>query len=258
MSNSQSDSLVRKCKTGQSASPPLWPELQERCQLPELMDDPSLDDDLHYGALNGLRRINILSRSDAILWPTLRTLSRELNRPLKILDVATGGGDLVVALSKRAKASDLNWKIDGCDISDRALEYAERFARQHSPLTNSFIQCDVLQDGVPIGYDVVMCSLFLHHLGRDEAVVFLRHMREACEKSLLINDLRRTRFGYLLARVGARLLTRSPIVHIDGPLSVRAAWSDDEVRQLAAEADINDPAITHCWPQRFLLSWRKP
>ena len=104
---------------------------------------------------------------------------------------------------------------------------------------------------------MLISSLFLHHLDSDDAVTLMRQMSRACRQAVLINDLRRTRFGYALAVLACRLLTRSPIVHVDGPLSVRAAWSDVEVQQLAAEAGLNQPQISHHWPQRFLLSWRK-
>ena len=81
-------------------------------------------------------------------------------------------------------------------------------------------------------------------------------MKELASQRVLINDLRRTRAGYVLAWLGCRLLTRSPIVHVDGPLSVRAAFSLDEVRQLAEECGLSGATLTTHWPQRFLLDWR--
>jgi len=68
----------------------------------------------------------------------------------------------------------------------------------------------------------------------------------------------RTRFGYALAWAGGRLLTRSPIVHTDGPLSVRAAFTLDEFGTLAERAGLRGATFRRHWPQRFLFAWRKP
>lgn len=233
--------------------------LQDRCRLPELMDDPDLDADQHHDALAGLRRLNRWSRSGAILWSELRRLAEEVSpRPLRILDIATGGGDMVVDVAKRAQSAGVAVQVDGCDISSQAIQYAQQFAEQHNPGQHRFFVANALTGDLPEEYDVLMSSLFLHHLDSDDAVTLMRQMSRACRRAILINDLRRTRFGYVLAVAACRLLTRSPIVHVDGPLSVRAAWSDSEVRQLAEEAGLNQPQLSHHWPQRFLLSWRKP
>jgi 2-polyprenyl-3-methyl-5-hydroxy-6-metoxy-1,4-benzoquinol methylase len=120
----------------------------------------------------------------------------------------------------------------------------------------SFFELDALADRFPDDYDVVMCSLFLHHLEESAAAEFLRKMSAATRHLILVNDLRRTRTGYILAWLGCRLLSRSRIVHTDGPLSVAAAFSIDEAFELANQAGISNAVITRHWPQRFLLTWK--
>jgi hypothetical protein len=65
----------------------------------------------------------------------------------------------------------------------------------------------------------------------------LSEMAQACRRVILVNDLRRTSLGYAMAWTGCRLLTRSTIVHADGPQSVRAAWSELEVRNMATRCE---------------------
>ena len=79
------------------------PSLQRRERRPELMDDPTLDADEHRKALADLARINRWSGSTEVLWPAIRELSRGISRPLRILDIATGSGDVPIALCQRAK-----------------------------------------------------------------------------------------------------------------------------------------------------------
>ena len=104
----------------------------------------------------------------------------------------------------------------------------------------------------------MICSLFLHHLDEAEAVTVLRSMSQGSRRAVLVNDLVRSRSGYLLAVLGTRILSRSPIVHIDGPLSVAGAFTPDEVLQLCEQAGLNGATISRHWPQRFLLTWSRP
>ena len=102
-----------------------------------------------------------------------------------------------------------------------------------------------------------MCTLFLHHLSSEDARGLLQRMRHSARRLVLVDDLCRNRVGYVLAWAGGRLLTRSEIVHTDGPLSVRAAFTIEEVRQLAHDAGLIGARIRRHWPERFLLSWKK-
>lgn len=232
-------------------------DLKTRERLPELMDDPELDPDLHQAALRGLQRVNVLSRSAAILWPEiLKTACRLTTRPLRILDIASGGGDVAVSIGRRCWASGIEAEVEGWDISPLAVQRATEHAVRQRANNVRFTVQDVLQDPPRQQFDVVMCSLFLHHLDLSDAQQLLHAMRQLAVHQVLINDLRRTRAGYVLAWLGCRLLTRSPIVHTDGPLSVRAAFSLEEVNSLADECGLANARLTTHWPQRFLLSWR--
>ena len=224
---------------------------------PELMDQPELDADAHVRALRGLGRINRVSRSDAILWPPLAGLASE-NRgaPIQVLDLACGGGDVVMALARRCGRMGLDIRFDGCDISPVAVDYASRKAAAVGAPVRFFRQ-DVLDQPIPDGYHVVTCSLFLHHLGEDQAVMLLRKMASAAGEFVLVSDLIRSRAGHLLARVACSLLSRSPIVRHDGPVSVGAAFRLAEVADLARSAGLAGARLTRHWPQRFLLSWSR-
>ncbi len=105
---------------------------------------------------------------------------------------------------------------------------------------------------------MVMCSLFLHHLDEEQARGLLQRMRQAARYLVLVNDLRRSLFGYALAYLGTRILSASHIVHVDGPLSVQAAFTIPEVRQLAKSAGMTEATVSRRWPCRFLLTWRRP
>jgi len=84
--------------------------LRERCQRPEVMDQPGLDPARHDQALRARARINYWSRSASTLWPALAELLRRLGGRLRLLDVASGGGDILVRLARRPTPPPSVWR----------------------------------------------------------------------------------------------------------------------------------------------------
>ena len=232
--------------------------LSRRDRQPELMDQPDLNPAEHALALRGLARVNWFSRSDSIFWPALRAFARQQQpQPLRVLDVACGGGDVTLALARRARRAGVDLRLAGCDLSETALSIARKQAASAGEAIE-FFQHDVLTQSMPARFDVVICSLFLHHLDEADAVAVLRSMSQAAQRAVLVNDLVRSRSGYLLAVLGTRLLSRSRIVHVDGPLSVAGAFTPNEALQLCQQAGLSGATIARHWPQRFLMTWSQP
>jgi 2-polyprenyl-3-methyl-5-hydroxy-6-metoxy-1,4-benzoquinol methylase len=232
--------------------------ISERRREAEWMDQPDLDPQMHLAALRGLRRLNRFSRSAAILWPTVAAAAADVApAELRVLDLACGGGDNALALAQRARQAQLHVDVCGCDVSPVAISAARRAASTAGIDQGNFFHLDVLNQELPRGFHVLMCSLFLHHLNRENATQLIRKMAAATETLVLICDLRRSWRGMGLAWAGSRLLTRSPIVHVDAIRSVSAAFVEREIVLLTAEAGLNGCVLSQHWPQRWLMSWRK-
>jgi 2-polyprenyl-3-methyl-5-hydroxy-6-metoxy-1,4-benzoquinol methylase len=239
--------------------------MRSRDRQPELMDQPGLDSALHHGALQGLNVINRISGTVRALWREMAPFS-QAHAPLKILDLACGGGDVAIGLAEIAAKAGQAVSVSGIDISPVAIEHSQeaweraqramRASRSaQGPIQVEFKRQDAVRDEIQEEFDVVYCSLFLHHLPEDEAKMLLKTMRRIARKIAIVDDLRRTRLGYMLAWLGGRLLSRSPIVHIDGPLSVRSAFTITEARELARESGWTPIRIRRRWPQRFQMTW---
>src|SRR5262249_40783337 len=153
--------------------------LTHRDRQPEMMDQPGLDAGQHIAALRGLARINRWSGSAGILWPPLRSVAlRSSEKPVRVLDLATGGGDVPIRLCRNARRAGLRMEFAACDISDTAIAFAQReAAAKGTPV--KFFRLDGLHEPLPEGYDVVTCSLFLHHLDDEQAVSLLQRMAAA-------------------------------------------------------------------------------
>jgi len=233
------------------------PDLDTRHLQPELMDAPDLAPARAAGALRALARVNRLSGVAGRVWDEARALnSGHGGRPIRVLDVACGGGDVVVSLARRASRSGLAFEVHGCDVSPTAIAIA-RDNSKRAGVRARFFELDALRDEIPDDYDVVCCSLFLHHLEEHDAVALLVTMAEKARRTVLVQDLRRTAAGYALAFAVLRLISRSDVAHTDGPRSVEGAFSLREARDLARRAGLEGALVEPCWPQRFRLTWRR-
>jgi len=97
-----------------------------------------------------------------------------------------------------------------------------------------------IRDG---GVDVVTSSLLLHHLDPETAVATLAASRAAARLGVIVNDLLRNRLSLALVWLATRLFAAHPFSRHDGPLSVRRAYSPDELGTLARRAGIRGIAV---------------
>lgn len=231
--------------------------LAVRCLRPERMDDPQLDAKLHRDALAGLARLNAVSGCARALWKRIAPLAATAERPLRILDVATGAGDIPVRLARVAAAKNAAIRCYGCDISPVAVGRAWRLAEKCEARVQ-FFQCDVLSGKTLGEFDVVLCSLFLHHLDEERAIRLFSTLSATAHRMILLSDLHRSAVNYLAVRAASLLVTRSPVVRFDAPTSVRAAFTASEALSLARQAGLDGCRVTPLFPCRFLLSWSRP
>jgi 2-polyprenyl-3-methyl-5-hydroxy-6-metoxy-1,4-benzoquinol methylase len=225
---------------------------------PELMDQPDLDVRQHVHALDALGRANAVSRTAAAIWPAVRAAARAAAPPpLRVLDIACGGGHVLAALARRAVRERLEIEWTGWDLSPAAIGYARTLAERGGVKGVRFEQADALRSPVPEGVDVVVCTLFLHHLAEADAVLLLRRAGDAARRIVIVSDLRRSALGAMFTRVGCRLLSRSEVFRVDGMRSVAAAFTTAEARALAVRAGLSGARISEVWPQRWLLTWRQ-
>ncbi len=233
-------------------------DLTRRSFRTELMEEPGLAPEVHVRALRALGRLNAASGIDRAFFTRIAALAVRVgtNKPLRVLDLACGGGDVTIALARRAKRAGLALEVAGCDVSSTAVDHARKLALERGARVR-FFQLDCIANELPTGYDAVTSSLFVHHLDHEQALGLLGSMTRAAGRLVLVSDLVRSRMGHLLARVATRVVTRSHVVHVDGPRSVERAFTLAEARELTREAGLASAVVRPDWPCRWLLEWAR-
>ena len=219
------------------------------------MDDPGLDAVSHRAALRELARLNRLTRMDRLIWNVVRPIAAASPAPLRILDVATGAGDLPNRLAALAAREGVSLQLTACDMSDLALDVARRNAAAAN-VEISLFRFDFLAGEAPTGFDVAHCGLFLHHFDPPEVEIILRKMSHAAS-TVIVQDLRRTRLGLAMAWAAPRLLGRSQIVRVDAVRSVQGAYTIEEMNDMALRAGLVGARVRAVWPGRQLLIWKQ-
>ena len=243
----------------QNSKHSLGQRLSQRNLKTELMDDPDLPKDQHDHALRGLTTIHRFSGLVNRFWKGLLPILEQsrLNQSdrLKVADVGCGDGYLLRQLSSKATTAGFNIDWIGYDFSATACKLAAEKA-DAAGADIRLTQVDILTAEIPDKVDVVLNSLFLHHFEALEVEEILKKFRDASTQAFIVEDLRRTVLGYCLAWSCGRLLTRSPIVHYDGVVSVEGAFSIAEIQTILASAGIQNVDICKRWPERFVLTYR--
>jgi SAM-dependent methyltransferase len=202
---------------------PAEPELMDRPQplTPELTSD-----------LRNLRQLNRYFGSYRLIERFLRRWIQPRSR-MRILDLATGSGDIPRLIVDYARRIGAVVAVDAVDQQPSTLEIARALSGDYPEI--DFCEGDVLSFGEGT-YDVVLCSLALHHFEEGAAVQLLKRCRELSNKYVLASDLRRG----VVATVGVYLLTtllfRAPMTRTDARLSAERAFSFREFRSLAERA----------------------
>ncbi|MFN5755708.1 MAG: methyltransferase, partial [Planctomycetia bacterium] len=150
-------------------------------------------------------------------------------------------------------------RVTGIDVSPRAVAHATARAadaRIADGAEVAFAVRDVVADGCP-ACDIATSSLFLHHLDDADAIRVLRSLAAAARIGVVVSDLLRSRAGLALAMLGTTVLSSSRVARVDGPLSVRAARTLSEYRDLFDRAGLHGATIRRAWPERAVITWRR-
>jgi len=199
----------------------------------EMMDRPQPVSAELERDLERIRQLNRWFGSYRLILDFMRRWLKP-NARMRLVDLATGSGDIPRLIADYARKIGAHVQIDALDRQRATLEVARKLSSSYPEI--SYREGNILEWDSGGSYDVVLCTLALHHFSDEDAVSLLRRSRELSRRFVLVSDLRR---GFFL-QAGVYFLTalifREPMTRFDARLSAQRAFSFSEMRDLVVGA----------------------
>jgi ubiquinone/menaquinone biosynthesis C-methylase UbiE len=207
----------------------------------ELLDGPLDDHDVLVANLRDMARLNRLTGGATLSVRAVRVL---LPGGGTVIDVGTGGADIPVRLLADARRRGVTLNVTAADSRDEVLDAARAIRPGLAVVPGLRLE---LADGrgLPFpdaSFDVGHSSMVVHHLGEADTIAFLRELRRVARVGIVVNDLARGRLAWLGAWALTHTIAASRYTRHDGPLSVRRAWTRDEMTDLIRRAGLEPTA----------------
>ncbi len=220
----------------------------------ELMDLPISDPAELRLNLRELVFINTLTGGPALVFGQLQKILAQTKREIHIADIGFGGGDMLAFLLKNQHSLPCKIKLTGVDLMPEAYKDA---VFMHPELEGKvdFVIADY-RDWFAEGNqpDIVLASLFCHHLDDDSLIDFFKNCKKSVRIATIINDLHRHRIAYYGIKWLTAVFSRSRFTKNDAPLSVLRGFKRTELLELFKKAGINsDFSIKWKWAFRWLI-----
>lgn len=229
-----------------------------RNHLTEWMDEPC-SREVMRACLRDLARVNrwFLGYRPVLDWLG-RIHAAKRDGPLRILDVGCGYGDGLRRVEDWARKREIAVELTGIDLNPDTIAIAEEASAPDSRIRWCAADVFDYEAGRPL--DVVISSLFTHHLADQDVIRFVRWMEENAQLGWFVNDLSRAPIPYHLFRWFSKAMGLHPFVQHDGPVSFLRAFVADDWKRLCSAAGLTPESfeILNYKPARLCVSRRKP
>ena len=219
------------------------PDFGRRAELEEQMDGPCSYEELR-DCLRDLASLNrlLLAHRPILQWLTRMAASRPAVRPLRIVDVGSGYGDMLRRIERWAARHDVAVELTGVDINPNAPTLAQ-LGDKVSIVRGDVTKFDeVISKATPAGSrirwilgDVTTCAELgevdlvtscgvMHHLTEAEIVSLLRWAERNTRVGWFLCDLHRKPMPYRIFDVMTRFGRWHRFIRQDGLASIRRSF----------------------------------
>jgi 2-polyprenyl-3-methyl-5-hydroxy-6-metoxy-1,4-benzoquinol methylase len=230
----------------------MFVDTKYRSDAEETMDDFAMEGEILREALDKIASINRLLGGNKVTIEGVEKLleNKKSATEIRILDVGCGNGDMLRALAEYGNAKGLNFKLIGMDANGFTIDYAKRLS---AGFKNISYTCSDIFDEIKQArnYDVILCTLTLHHFKDDEILNLLSGFRKQAAIGVVINDLHRSRLAYYLFIAVCKVFGLNKMSKDDGLVSILRGFKKNDLINYAEKLNIRKHFLRWRWAFRY-------
>lgn len=223
-----------------------------RTNEPEIMDDFDMKGEVLRDALDKIAKINQLLGGNKLTLEGVKTILKQnpSNRKVTIVDVGCGNGDMLRTLADYMENNGIMCALIGIDANQFTVDYAQKMS-VHYP--NISYRCEDIFDKSfeKLQYDIVLCTLTLHHFKDDEIIQLLSLFKTNAKQGIVINDLQRSSISYRLFQALCFVFRLNEMSREDGLVSILRGFKKPELEQFSKKLHFKNYTIQWKWAFRY-------
>ncbi|MFV5689959.1 methyltransferase domain-containing protein [Flavobacterium sp. ZT3R25] len=223
-----------------------------RTDEPEIMDDFALEGEILRDALDKIAKINQLLGGNQLTLRGVQDLLQNISKSneIRIVDVGCGNGDMLRTLADFGLKNNLKFKLIGIDANDFTINHAQKLSEKYS---NIAYQCEDIFDQAfgELKYDIILCTLTLHHFKENEIVYLLNIFSANSKIGIVINDLQRSAVAYRLFQALCFVFRLNDMSRKDGLISILRGFKKEELINFSQKLNFSNYKIHWKWAFRY-------
>ncbi|MFV5686560.1 methyltransferase domain-containing protein [Flavobacterium sp. GB2R13] len=223
-----------------------------RTDEPETMDDFAMEGEILRDALDKIAKINQLLGGNLLTLRGVQDLIKDISKSneIRIVDVGCGNGDMLRILADFGLKNNLKFKLIGIDANNFTINHAQKLSEKYS---NISYQCEDIFDKSfeELKYDIVLCTLTLHHFKDNEIVHLLNVFNANSNVGIVINDLQRSSIAYRLFQALCFVFQLNDMSREDGLISILRGFKKEELIHFSQKLNFNNYKIHWKWAFRY-------
>ncbi|MGV9003748.1 methyltransferase domain-containing protein [Flavobacterium sp.] len=218
----------------------------------EIMDDFHLEGAELQDSLDKIAKINQLLGGNKVTLNGIEKLLQNItkNQPITIIDIGCGNGDMLRAVADFGIKNNYNFILIGIDANHFTIEYAKSLSTDYSNIT--YQSENVFEQHFEtIKYDIVLCTLTLHHFTDEEIFKLLTVFHKNASSGIIINDLHRSKLAYRLFQLVCFVFQLNHLSKSDGLTSILRGFKKEELERYSQKMKFAKYSIDWKWAFRY-------
>ena len=225
-----------------------------RTDKPEIMDDFAMEGEILRDALDKIAKINQLLGGNKLTLQGVQDLLPGISKlkEIVIVDVGCGNGDMLRTLADFGLKNNYKFRLIGIDANNFTISHAQKLSEKHTNISYS-CQDIFIESFQELKYDIVLCTLTLHHFKDDEIIKLLSVFYANATIGIVINDLQRSAIAYRLFQALCVVFQLNDMSREDGLTSILRGFKKVELINFSNKLNFSKYKIQ--WKLAFRYQW---